>query len=99
MALASGLMLTVSAVAGAQPSDVDPARPITGPPAPVPPEVVARDDLGQATVRAIKPTEAIRLDGQLDELVYQTTPAIEVDDELWVGQVAGGTRILRIPLR
>ena len=27
------------------------------------------------------------------------TSAIEVGDELWVGQVAGGTRIARVPLR
>ena len=60
-----------------QPRELAPAESIGGPPAPVPPEVVARDDLGQATVRAIKLTEGIRLDGRLDELVYQTIPAIE----------------------
>jgi hypothetical protein len=59
-----------------QPSELAPAG-SAGLPAPVPPEVVVRDDLGQATVGAIKLAEGIRLDGRLDELVYQTIPAIE----------------------
>ena len=46
------------------------------PPAPIPPEVITRDEQGRATIRAIKLTEAIRLDGQLDEQVYRTVPAI-----------------------
>ncbi len=49
---------------------------IDGPPPPVPPEVISRDEEGQATIRAIKLTEGIRLDGQLDEQVYQTASAI-----------------------
>ena len=50
---------------------------VAGPPPPLPPELVSRDDRGQATVRAIKLVEGIRLDGRLDEPVYQTIPAIE----------------------
>ena len=46
---------------------------IDGPPAPVPPAVVSRDDRGNATVRAIRLSEPILLDGQLDEAVYETT--------------------------
>ncbi|TDI22948.1 MAG: hypothetical protein E2P06_11225 [Acidobacteria bacterium] len=49
---------------------------IDGPPPPVPPEVITRDEQGRATIRAIKLRDAIRLDGQLDEPVYHTVPAI-----------------------
>ena len=49
---------------------------INGPRAPVPPAVINRDDRGNATVRAIRLSEPIRLDGQLDEAVYQTVPPI-----------------------
>ncbi len=42
----------------------------------LPPEVVSRDDLGRTTIRAIKLSEGIRLDGVLDEPVYQTVSAI-----------------------
>ena len=49
---------------------------IDGPPPPTAPEVVTRDERGRATVRAIKLAEGIRLDGQLDEAVYHTVPAI-----------------------
>lgn len=46
---------------------------IDGSPAPAPPETITRDARGRATVRAIKLTEPLRLDGKLDESVYQTT--------------------------
>ena len=49
---------------------------IDGPPPPVAPEVVTRDEQGRATVRAIRLAEGIQLDGQLDEAVYRTVPAI-----------------------
>ena len=49
---------------------------IDGPPPPTAPEVVTRDEAGRATVRAIKLAEGIQLDGQLDEAVYHTVPAI-----------------------
>ncbi len=49
---------------------------IDGPPPPAPPDVIARDGEGRATIRAVKLTDAVRLDGQLDEQVYQTVPAI-----------------------
>ena len=41
------------------------------PPPPSPPEVVARDTEGRVTVRAVELTEPIRVDGRLDEDVYQ----------------------------
>ena len=46
---------------------------IDGSPAPEPPETITRDARGRATVRAIKLTEPLRLDGKLDEEVYRTT--------------------------
>ena len=49
---------------------------IDGPPPPVPPAVINRDDRGNATVRAIRLTEPMRLDGRLDESVYRDVPPI-----------------------
>ena len=49
---------------------------IDGPPAPVEPEVMNRDEAGRTTVRAIRLAQGIRLDGVLDEAVYETVPAI-----------------------
>ena len=49
---------------------------IDGPPPPMAPEVVNRDESGRATIRAIKLTEGIRLDGRLDEAVYSTVPPV-----------------------
>ena len=49
---------------------------IDGPPAPVPPAVMTRDQEGRTTVRAIRLDEGLRLDGVLDEQVYETVPAI-----------------------
>ena len=47
-----------------------------GPPAPVAPEVITRDDSGRATVRAVRLTSPIRIDGRLDEAVYTEVPSI-----------------------
>ncbi len=49
---------------------------IDGPPAPVPPAVMTRDEAGRTTVRAVRLEDGIRLDGVLDEPVYETVPAI-----------------------
>ena len=61
-------------------ASAEPARDLSftfdGPPPPMPPEVMIRDEQGRATIRAIKLTEGIRLDGRLDEQVYHTVPAI-----------------------
>ena len=59
------LCTALSASAGAQ----NPAV-IDGPPAPVAPAVITRDAKGQATIRAIKLTAPLKLDGVLDEDVY-----------------------------
>ena len=49
---------------------------IDGPPAPVAPAVISRDDRGNATVRAIRLIEPFRLDGRLDEAVYRDVPPL-----------------------
>ena len=49
---------------------------IDGPPAPVAPAVMNRDDNGNATVRAIRLTAPIELDGRLDEGVYGEVQSI-----------------------
>ncbi len=49
---------------------------IDGPLPPIPPAVVRRDERGRATIRAIELTQPLRIDGRLDERVYQVVPAI-----------------------
>ena len=49
---------------------------IDGPPAPIAPAVVSRDDAGHATVRAIRLASPLTVDGRLDEDVYRTTTSI-----------------------
>ena len=66
LGLAFGLTLGVGAPAAAQVVS----------PMPMAPEVVARDAQGSTTVRATRLTQEIRLDGRLDEAVYQTVPPI-----------------------
>ena len=46
-----------------------------GPGVPVAPEVVARDAAGHVTIRAVRVTTPMRIDGRLDEAVYTTVPA------------------------
>ena len=43
---------------------------------PVGPAVVARDGAGHITVRAVRLTGPLRVDGALDEAIYESTPAI-----------------------
>ena len=51
------------------------ARAIVGaPPPPVPPATINRDASGRATLRAVRLEEPLRVDGVLDEGVYETTP-------------------------
>ena len=38
-------------------------NPIDGPPPPLPPDVIRRDERGRATIRAVELPEGIRLDG------------------------------------
>ena len=50
---------------------VAPTPIIDGPPPPVPPATIARDTAGRATLRAVRVTEPVRIDGALDERAYQ----------------------------
>ena len=74
-----GLCFAAPLPAGAQDpaatAPIDPAL-IDGPPAPVPPAVVSRDEQGRVTVRAVRYDEGIDLDGVLDEPIYAAAPPI-----------------------
>ena len=63
------LLLTSAAHAG-QTAAVD------GPPPPVAPAVITRDAAGRATIRAVRVTTPMRLDGVLDEPLYSSVPPI-----------------------
>jgi hypothetical protein len=43
-----------------------------GPPPPELPDTISRDDQGRATVRAVRVTTPMRVDGKLDEAVYES---------------------------
>jgi hypothetical protein len=74
--LIAGLALSAAPVlAQQQSSSATPAFILHGPPAPVPPAVVSRDDSG-VTVRAIRLSEPLVLDGRLDDAMYRDVPAI-----------------------
>ncbi len=47
-----------------------------GPPPPVPPQVVSRDDSGRVTIRAVRIGEELVIDGRLDEPVYSRVEPI-----------------------
>ncbi len=51
-------------------------RLVEGPAPPQAPEVYARDDKGRVTIRATRLTEALHLDGELNEKVYETVQPI-----------------------
>ena len=55
---------------------VAPEGRIDGPPPPAPPETIARDAAGRATVRAVLLGAPLRVDGNLDEEVYDTVPPV-----------------------
>ena len=63
---------------------------IFGPPPPVAPEVIARDDRGRATVRATRLKEPMVLDGRLDDDVYRSVPPLTgfIQQEPHEGQLA-----------
>jgi hypothetical protein len=61
---------TVVALVCAAPAGAQSSPTIDGPPAPAAPEVITRDAAGRATVRAIKLTAPLVVDGRLDEDVY-----------------------------
>ena len=49
----------------------------SGPAGPMAPDTVMHDERGRATIRAVRITEPLRLDGRLDEEVYQSTRPID----------------------
>jgi hypothetical protein len=55
---------------------VAPTTLIDGPPAPVAPEVVSRDAQGHVTIRAVRLTEPLIIDGLLQDEIYSQVPAI-----------------------
>jgi len=58
-------------------SHASPALPaILGPAAPVAPDVLARDDQGNATIRATRLPASLRMDGRLDESFYEEVRAV-----------------------
>ncbi|MGH9254518.1 MAG: DUF5916 domain-containing protein [Vicinamibacterales bacterium] len=67
--LATGVV-PVTAQAPGAPADA-------GPPPPVAPETVTRDERGRASVRAVRINEPLRLDGRLDDEVYATVHPID----------------------
>ncbi len=73
------LILSATAAAAQGPparAEAPPAAPVTdgriidGPSAPLAPHVMNRDDLGRATVRAVRVETPIRVDGRMDERLY-----------------------------
>ena len=77
-ALAFLLLLSTPAIAAPQDRPRTPiaASGILGPAPPQPPDVVARDAEGGVTVRAVRLDHPLRVDGVLDEAVYQHIQAI-----------------------
>ena len=49
---------------------------VEGPPPPVAPEVITRDDQGRATARAVRVDEPLNIDGELDESIYTRVTAM-----------------------
>lgn len=70
----AGLILAAAAAsASAQPRQL-PAL-IDAPPPPAAPSTIARDAQGRATLRAIRIATPLKVDGKLDEAVYEVVPA------------------------
>ncbi|HEY6615950.1 MAG TPA: hypothetical protein VIZ32_15575, partial [Vicinamibacterales bacterium] len=63
-----------SAGSGGDPS-LDLPFTFDGPAVPVAPNIISRDADGRATLRAVRLSAPIKLDGELDEAVYAATPS------------------------
>jgi hypothetical protein len=61
---------------------------IDGPPPPALPDRIARDDEGRATIRTIRLAEPLRIDGRLEESVYQQERP--VSDFIQTDPIEGG---------
>ncbi len=82
------LLLLLSTQAAAQPAAL-PA--FDGAPAPVAPAVYSRDDRGKVTLRAVRLTRPLQIDGRLDEAVYHETPPIDRFEQQVPRQAAAAT--------
>ena len=49
---------------------------------PVAPATISRDDEGRATVRAVRVTEPLRIDGVLDEAHYERVPGMSFPEAI-----------------
>ncbi|MGE3955255.1 MAG: DUF5916 domain-containing protein [Vicinamibacterales bacterium] len=90
-AVAFGVSVCQPAPSAAQPeTEIQLMRPIVGPPAPVPPAMVARDEEGRVTMRAVRIERPLTVDGRLDEEVYKRVPAVNgfIQQEPLAGQKA-----------
>ena len=74
--LAAAALAAGDARAGQPAAAAPPALTIDGPPPPAAPAVIARDAAGRATIRAVRLTAPIALDGRLDEAIYATVPPL-----------------------
>ena len=76
------IVLVVTAVsataaqAGQSATDEAPPLVADAPPPPQPPAVISRDSVGRATIRAVRLSESIRIDGTLDERIYAEVPPL-----------------------
>ena len=63
----------ISEPGAGQPAPVAPER-IHGPAPPEPPAIIARDAANRATLRAVRLTQPLDIDGELDEPIYRELP-------------------------
>ncbi len=68
--VASGQPATVAALPSSASGGLPPG--FDGPAPPTPPATVARDEQGRATIRAVRLSAPLRIDGRLDEPLYTT---------------------------
>ena len=68
--------LLAAGPAAGQPGPAPAPPQIFGPPPPAPPAVIARDAAGGVTVRAVRIDAPLRIDGRLDEEVYERVEAM-----------------------
>src|SRR5262245_35507981 len=79
LAIMALVLLAPIAVAEAQPSNTAAARAtvnVLTPSAPIAPDVVSRSPEGGVSIRAVRLSEPLTVDGVLDDPIYATTPAI-----------------------
>src|SRR5262245_55748722 len=73
----STLALAATVEASQIQSPSESPRGADGPPAPVAPAVINRDSDGRVTARAVRIAAPLRIDGRLDETIYEETAALD----------------------